>query len=239
MAPTQPGPEVIKAPLDRIARLIRAESIEPARSQLRQYLNQHPDDAQALFLLGLTYHREQKYGQARPYFEQAIKADAGFPTTHYFLAWALYYLGETAGARAEFERFIQFNPLASDAYFGMGLIDLDEDQLPQAEQHFRKSIELALTVRDNPDPKDLSKAHTRLADVFERQDRLIEAKASRTVTPDMAVSMRRLAAAFAKRPGMRRAVQMQLVFRPPRRPEKSHALAPGVQALPWQEFVAG
>jgi hypothetical protein len=67
--------------------------------------------------------------------------------------------------------------------------------------------------------------------------RLIEAKASRTVTPGMAGPMRRLAAAFAKRPGVRRTVQMQLVYLPPRRPEPSHALAPGVQALPWQELV--
>lgn len=67
--------------------------------------------------------------------------------------------------------------------------------------------------------------------------RLIEAKASRTVTPDMAAPMRRLAAAFDKRPGARRPVDMQLVYWPPRWPERSRAVAPGVQALSWQEFV--
>jgi predicted AAA+ superfamily ATPase len=64
--------------------------------------------------------------------------------------------------------------------------------------------------------------------------RLIEAKASRTVTPDMAAPMRRLAAAF----GTRRAVQMQLIHRSPRAPARSRALAPGVQALTWEEFIA-
>ncbi len=68
--------------------------------------------------------------------------------------------------------------------------------------------------------------------------RLVEAKASRTVTPDMAAPMRRLAEAFRKRPGTRRPVEMQLVYRPPRWPEGSRALAPGVQAIPWREFVA-
>jgi predicted AAA+ superfamily ATPase len=67
--------------------------------------------------------------------------------------------------------------------------------------------------------------------------RLIETKATRTVTPQMAVPMRRLGAAFGKRPGVRRPVTMQLVYRPPRWPEGSRALAPGVQAVSWQEFI--
>jgi predicted AAA+ superfamily ATPase len=69
--------------------------------------------------------------------------------------------------------------------------------------------------------------------------RLVEAKASRTVTPDMAAPMRRLADAFGKRAGARRALEMLVVHRPSRFGTSSRALAPGVQALPWQEFAAG
>jgi uncharacterized protein len=68
--------------------------------------------------------------------------------------------------------------------------------------------------------------------------RLIEAKASRTVTPDMAASMRRLAEAFESHSGTRRSVEMLLVHRQPSRPAGSRALAPGVQALSWPELVA-
>ncbi len=66
--------------------------------------------------------------------------------------------------------------------------------------------------------------------------RLIEAKATRTVTPDMAAPMRRLAEAFRKRPGPRRSVQMSLVYRPSRWADDTRALAPGVQALSWQRI---
>ena len=68
--------------------------------------------------------------------------------------------------------------------------------------------------------------------------RLIEAKASHTVTPDMAVPMRRLADAFRKRRGASQSVEMLLVYRPPRHPPDSRALAPGVQTLGWQAFDA-
>jgi predicted AAA+ superfamily ATPase len=66
--------------------------------------------------------------------------------------------------------------------------------------------------------------------------RLIEAKATRTVTPDMAGPMRRLAAAFRERAVRPRAVRMSLVYRPSRHADDSRVLAPGVQALSWEHI---
>ncbi len=68
--------------------------------------------------------------------------------------------------------------------------------------------------------------------------RLIEAKATRTVTPNMSTPMRALGEAFRKRGGARRPLKMLLVHRPPRWLTDSRALAPGVQAFSWQEFLA-
>ena len=68
--------------------------------------------------------------------------------------------------------------------------------------------------------------------------RLVEAKASRTVTPYMASPMQRLADAARIASGRRRPVEMFLVHRPSRSGTVSRAVAPGVQALPWQDFVA-
>jgi hypothetical protein len=68
--------------------------------------------------------------------------------------------------------------------------------------------------------------------------RLVEAKAGRTVTPAMTASMQRLADAH-HRLDFRRKVEMFLVHRPARQPTASRAVAPGVKAVAWQEFVAG
>lgn len=64
---------------------------------------------------------------------------------------------------------------------------------------------------------------------------LLEAKASRTVTPDMAAPMQRLAAAWTAR--RRGQVQMAVVHRPAKAGLRSMALAPNVRAIPWQEFL--
>ena len=69
--------------------------------------------------------------------------------------------------------------------------------------------------------------------------RLIEAKTTRTPTPIMAEPMRRLAQALAKSPTGRGGVESFLVHRPAKIPFNSPALAPGVKAMTWQDFVAG
>ena len=67
--------------------------------------------------------------------------------------------------------------------------------------------------------------------------RLVEAKAARTVSPNDAASMQRLAATWKKRPGRKGRVEQVLVHRPARTAVASRAVAPGVQAWPWPEFV--
>jgi predicted AAA+ superfamily ATPase len=66
---------------------------------------------------------------------------------------------------------------------------------------------------------------------------LIECKASRTVTPAMAGSMQRLAEALRKRRPAGTTVESHLVHDAPNRPSATRAVAPGVRAWAWQDFV--
>jgi hypothetical protein len=68
--------------------------------------------------------------------------------------------------------------------------------------------------------------------------RLIECKASRTVMPAMAVPMQRLADAARKKRAKGTAVDMFLVHQAPTADSGVRAVAQGVRALPWREFVA-
>ncbi|MBM4090524.1 MAG: ATP-binding protein [Planctomycetes bacterium] len=67
--------------------------------------------------------------------------------------------------------------------------------------------------------------------------RLVETKASKTVTPGMAGPLRRLAEAWKQRSGTRGPVEMWLVHEAPQQGSPSRVLTPGVHAIPWQEFV--
>ncbi|HUG54322.1 MAG TPA: ATP-binding protein [Vicinamibacteria bacterium] len=68
--------------------------------------------------------------------------------------------------------------------------------------------------------------------------RLVECKAGRTVTPHMALPMRRLAEAARKRGPRRARVEMFLVHQGPAAADALRAVAPGVRALSWRELVA-
>jgi tetratricopeptide (TPR) repeat protein len=155
--------------LQAIVSEIQNRQTGPARIKLRNFLAQHPDDAQATFLFGLTYHREQKYGQALPYFEQALQLDPGYFIVHYFRAWSLYYLGQLEESRAAFGAYLAHAPDDYDAHFGLGVIALDEDELDDARAHLKRALEILSGQGDRADRKGLSKVRTRLSEVHERE----------------------------------------------------------------------
>lgn len=175
-AVTRPSNDAIPEDLMPIAALIRKRDTGGARVRLQNYLVLHPDSAPANFLFGLSYHREQKYGQAIPYYQKAKRIDASFGLTDHFQGWAQYYLGDLDAARESFERFLKTHPNEPDSIFAVGLIELDEDNLEEAAARFRRSITILEKDKANPDIKALSKAHARLGEALERLDKLAQAR---------------------------------------------------------------
>ena len=66
---------------------------------------------------------------------------------------------------------------------------------------------------------------------------LVECKAAHTVTPAMAAPMQRLAQALKKRGPRGIHVEMSLVHQRPKTPVATRAVASGVRAWAWQDFV--
>ena len=66
---------------------------------------------------------------------------------------------------------------------------------------------------------------------------LVECKASRTVTPAMTAPLQRLADAVKKKRPKGTAVEMFLVHQQPKAGFATQAVAPGVRALVWQDFL--
>ncbi len=76
------------------------------------------EDAQALHQRGLQLKRGRRYAEAATVLREAIAADPDFVDAHWALAWTLVELGDTTGAKAEFERVMELapgSPKAADA----------------------------------------------------------------------------------------------------------------------------
>ena len=66
---------------------------------------------------------------------------------------------------------------------------------------------------------------------------LVECKAGRTVTPAMAAPMQRLCDAVKRKRRKETAVSMFLVHQAPKARSRTEAVAPGVRALAWRDFL--
>jgi len=145
-------------------RQIEAGSYGPARLRLRRVLAERPEDGQAHFLLGLSFHQEKQYARAAAHFEAATEHTPNYGPAWYFLGWARFYLGEPEPAESAFERHRAMHPEEPDTRFALGLIAMEYDDLREAERHFRTSIEL-LEARGGAG-RDIAKARVRIADIM-------------------------------------------------------------------------
>lgn len=154
-----------------------------------QYANAHmvaesilkttPDSARARFYAGLALHKQKMYARARPLLEYASAHQAEFvegPHAVHFVAWCAYYLGDLPAARGAFSQHLKEFPAYDDSHFGLGLVALDEDKLPEAEACFRTALKLI--AQQNGQPRERGKNLARLGDVQLRQGKLAEAEAS-------------------------------------------------------------
>ena len=154
--------------------LMAARDFSDARALLEKLLEEHPEAARARFYLALTYHKEGRYDMARRHYELLVPRGPTFDDYYklqYFYGYCLYNLGDVKAARQGFEVFLKQRPASADAHFGLGLIELDEGRLKQAEEHFLKAISFAAGK-----PSLIAKSRTRLADVLLQQNRLEESR---------------------------------------------------------------
>lgn len=149
-------------------KLIEEERTGPARVRIRQWLNDHPEDARGEFLMGLSYHQEKRYGRALRWFNQAVEHEPVYPPAWHFQGWTNYYLGNAEPARLAFETHLRLDPSEGDSHFALGLLSIEEWDLDRAEIHLNKAIELQ---SERPDrTKGVSKAKARLSEVVEHRD---------------------------------------------------------------------
>lgn len=169
--------------LDAAVNLIREGQFDRARYVTVDYMNRLPEDLQGLaeFVVGLAYHEEKVYGEARPHFERAIRLEPDYHLTYYYIGYCLYNLGDYELARRAFETHLSFVPEEGDSHFGLGLIALEEGRFDDAVTRFHSAIDLyeaAMAQRFNPKDRrrEVAKCHARLGDVHFRQGRYGEAR---------------------------------------------------------------
>jgi len=142
---------------------------------LEPIVKAQPELGRPRMLLALAHHKSKRYAQARPHWEAVLKGGPAFDTASgaiYLYGWCLYYLGEPEHSREAFQAFLDVTGKEhDDAYFGMGLCDIELSELDRAQENLTTALQL---IEQNiaRDPRlarslahPFAKTHTRLGEV--------------------------------------------------------------------------
>jgi len=105
---------------------------ERAREELTTALAQVPGNPQFLALLGETERQLKNPQRAVELARQALQADESFAQGRYYLALALFDLGQRDEAIKELERVVQSGPKVAEAYLSLGVGYLEAGRLDEA-----------------------------------------------------------------------------------------------------------
>ncbi|CAN5477992.1 hypothetical protein BH11PLA2_BH11PLA2_17260 [soil metagenome] len=141
------------------------EAIELCRS----WLQPGRDNPAIHFVMARSWDRLGDAKAAEAEYRAAISADVSYSIAYFNLAYLVNTQGRADEAAALYDHCLQLSPTDAQAIVNRGLIDLERDQACQAEQYFRKAIQLA--------PK-LMYAHNALGRALQKQGKLAEAAAA-------------------------------------------------------------
>lgn len=105
-----------------------------AREELETALTQAPGNPQFLALLGESERQLKNPRRAVDVIRQALQADESFAQARYYLALALYDLGQRDDAVKELERVVSSGPSVVDPYIALGTAYLDAGRVKDALQ---------------------------------------------------------------------------------------------------------
>jgi len=170
--PAAPRRPSLVAELRPAASALDGGRLDEARAVAGAYLARHPGDAQASFLMGLSFALADNHGAARPFLETALESAPDFDLAWEPLAKTRFLLGDLSGARDAYAEYARRVPGDPKGPHGLGLVELEESHLVEAEARFREALAL-LDALERADPRqgmarrgERSEAHARLGDVY-------------------------------------------------------------------------
>jgi tetratricopeptide (TPR) repeat protein len=113
---------------------------ERAREEMQTALGQFPGRPQLLAVLGEAERRLKNPRRSAEVLREALKADESFAQARYYLALALFDLGQKDEAIKELERVVQSGPKAAEAYVALGTAYLQANRTDEAIETLTRGI---------------------------------------------------------------------------------------------------
>lgn len=141
--------------LSEVKAQVEAGEYRAAAQALEDIVAENEEDAEAYFLLGLSYFNLNRYQDAREAFNRALELDSERAAAiHHNLGALAYQMGDIETAEAEFKAALETEPDDPDTHYQLGATYLvkalpadsqtpDPEMLEKAKAEFERALELA------------------------------------------------------------------------------------------------
>jgi tetratricopeptide (TPR) repeat protein len=119
---------------------LRQGDLDGAIALLQGVLARNPEDAHALFFLGLGYTRKKMYREAIGALTEVTRLTPTFPGAYFELGVCQRQLGERELALAAYKKNLELDPGNADAAYNSGLILFEENRIDEALARFQEGL---------------------------------------------------------------------------------------------------
>jgi tetratricopeptide (TPR) repeat protein len=119
---------------------LRAGDLDGSIALLQGVLAKNPEDANALFYLGLSYAGKKMCREAIPPLVQVTELTPAFPGAWFQLGACHRQLGDTQKALASYEKSLELDPANTDGAYNAGLILFETNRIDEALARFESGL---------------------------------------------------------------------------------------------------
>ncbi len=150
--PNQSREALAKFALHKANTLFDEGNFDAAIPEYKKVLKYNPQESKALYTLGFIYNSKKEYGKALGYFSKALKLNPNMIEARYMIAIVNYELGDNQTAKQSLLTAIEQDPFYAKAYFLLGLIYKQENNIDKSRYYLKKYINI------EPDSKQAANA---------------------------------------------------------------------------------
>lgn len=135
--------DALVATLEAATRCHQAGELQQAEAAYRQVLALQPDQPEALHFLGILCYQTGRLEEAAAHLAKATQLRPNRPAFHSNLGAVYQALGKREAAIGCYSQAVALQPDYLQALFNLGLCHFQLGQYDQAEEYYRRRVELA------------------------------------------------------------------------------------------------
>ena len=137
---------------------LEAERYQAAESLFRQVLEQEASNSEALFLLGLTLAKQERWADAERELEHAVRLRPGYAAAHAELAGVYFKQNRRDQARASLRTALKLDPRNGYARSFLAILSYLQDRRLEALHHWNllgepKIAQIEVAASEDSEPK--------------------------------------------------------------------------------------